>query len=193
MENKGDDINQYWRADLRTYLAEHVNQPLVLGEVYDLFTPAVPLHHATRGWNSKHPNRNATVDEMREVTVRMWLASFPLKWKNVQVANGKKTPRCAIFIPFSRECPGCGRPYFSHTKSKYCTRSCGTLAGRAATKAADRRSRKPPEVQRILRKIDALIDELDGLKDQIHAIRWQSETTNDDYDASEIEQRTLNA
>jgi hypothetical protein len=44
----------------------------------------------------------------------------------------------------------------------------------------------------MLRKIDALIDELDALKDQIHAIRWPSEAGNG-HDASGTELRALDA
>jgi len=93
-----------WRRDLRLYLADHIGQPLRVGDLYNRFGA------------SAEPDWNAFV---------ICLRRYPL---DMETVNGRRR-FCpdTIVRPIARPCANCAKPFFGVTGAYTCDQSCGHL------------------------------------------------------------------
>jgi hypothetical protein len=113
-----------WRTAPRLFLAERVGEQLRAGGLFDRFGANMPLHHATRVWVGQGGEIGAT-----SPTFMRWRAfSAALRHLNLRFepAISRRTPlqKATTVIAQTVICAACGRAFFSHRATRFCSRSC---------------------------------------------------------------------
>lgn len=118
-----------WRGRLRAYLAERIGESVTVGEVMELFTDLVPLHHATRIWCARHKQRDLSSPmRMRRAAITLELVHYPLLWRPER--KYKPIKDAHVIVPLGQMCPQCGGTFFAQRGTKSCGPSCGSKAWR---------------------------------------------------------------
>jgi hypothetical protein len=173
-------FDQDWRASIRTYLAEHVGTPIRLGEYLARFIPVVPLHHATRYWetqrrrNGARVRKSVTPDEMRESAVRHELNYYYVEY-HFERTHGSPMPTSGTFTPRQRQCLGCGMLFFGRKNSKHHSSACASITGKDRARENRLREGKPPQVMYLMSRIDRTIESLQKIRAAIEGIDWPEE------------------
>jgi len=99
-----DERDQSWRRYLRLYLADHIDQPLRVGDLYKRFGVS-----AESDWKA----------------FIICLRRYPL---DMETVKGRRQFRPDTIIrPIARPCANCGKPFFGVTGAYTCNQSCGHL------------------------------------------------------------------
>jgi hypothetical protein len=110
-----------WRTALSKHLGEHGGKMLKVGELFDKFCNAIPLHDATRMWHKKHEEL-VTNEEMR------WhLFQRQLRGLNLSFEPQKRLPfnrDTVVVVQQTTCCQACNSMFVGEPWKKVCNRAC---------------------------------------------------------------------